>query len=383
MRRRKQLKLNIRNSNKPSYSFWRLDFILILFTLILSTIGVLAITSSNESLRNKQIIGIVVSLVIMFLFSMIDYHRLIDLYWFGYIASLALLMIVILRGHDSHGASRWIQIGGFTFQPSEITKILLILFFAKFIMKYRDRIRSISFVMLCVLLLAPPVFLVLKQPDLSTSIMLLVIFTSILFVGGMDRRLLTTVMMVVVPLSILVIVSASWKNSPFLKLYQQKRILSWLHPEDYPEDAYQTLNSMMAIGSGQFSGKGLHTNEINSVLNSGYISESSTDFIFTVIGEELGFLGSILVVLLLLAIVLKCLYIARRSRDFSGMLIAVGVAAWLGFQGFLNIGVATGVIPNTGIPLPFVSSGLTSLVCEFAGIGCVLNVAMQGKKFYR
>lgn len=383
MRRRKQLKLNIRNSNKPSYSFWRLDFILILFTLILSTIGVLAITSSNESLRNKQIIGIVVSLVIMFLFSMIDYHRLIDLYWFGYIASLALLMIVILKGHDSHGASRWIQIGGFTFQPSEITKIMLILFFAKFIMKYRDRIRSISFVMLCVLLLAPPVFLVLKQPDLSTSIMLLVIFTSILFVGGMDRRLLTTVMMVVVPLSILVIVSASWKNSPFLKLYQQKRILSWLHPEDYPEDAYQTLNSMMAIGSGQFSGKGLHTNEINSVLNSGYISESSTDFIFTVIGEELGFLGSILVVLLLLAIVLKCLYIARRSRDFSGMLIAVGVAAWLGFQGFLNIGVATGIIPNTGIPLPFVSSGLTSLVCEFAGIGCVLNVAMQGKKFYR
>lgn len=383
MRRRKQLKLNIRNSNKPSYSFWRLDFILILFTLILSTIGVLAITSSNESLRNKQIIGIVVSLVIMFLFSMIDYHRLIDLYWFGYIASLALLMIVILKGHDSHGASRWIQIGGFTFQPSEITKIMLILFFAKFIMKYRDRIRSISFVMLCVLLLAPPVFLVLKQPDLSTSIMLLVIFTSILFVGGMDRRLLTTVMMVVVPLSILVIVSASWKNSPFLKLYQQKRILSWLHPEDYPEDAYQTLNSMMAIGSGQFSGKGLHTNEINSVLNSGYISESSTDFIFTVIGEELGFLGSILVVLLLLAIVLKCLYIARRSRDFSGMLIAVGVAAWLGFQGFLNIGVATGVIPNTGIPLPFVSSGLTSMVCEFAGIGCVLNVAMQGKKFYR
>ena len=383
MRRRKQLKLNIRNSNKPSYSFWRLDFILILFTLILSTIGVLAITSSNDSLRNKQIIGIVVSLVIMFLFSMIDYHRLIDLYWFGYIVSLALLMIVILKGHDSHGASRWIQIGGFTFQPSEITKIMLILFFAKFIMKYRDRIRSISFVMLCVLLLAPPVFLVLKQPDLSTSIMLLVIFTSILFVGGMDRRLLTTVMMVVVPLSILVIVSASWKNSPFLKLYQQKRILSWLHPEDYPEDAYQTLNSMMAIGSGQFSGKGLHTNEINSVLNSGYISESSTDFIFTVIGEELGFLGSILVVLLLLAIVLKCLYIARRSRDFSGMLIAVGVAAWLGFQGFLNIGVATGVIPNTGIPLPFVSSGLTSLVCEFAGIGCVLNVAMQGKKFYR
>ena len=177
MRRRKQLKLNIRNSNKPSYSFWRLDFILILFTLILSTIGVLAITSSNESLRNKQIIGIVVSLVIMFLFSMIDYHRLIDLYWFGYIASLALLMIVILKGHDSHGASRWIQIGGFTFQPSEITKIMLILFFAKFIMKYRDRIRSISFVMLCVLLLAPPVFLVLKQPDLSTSIMLLVIFT--------------------------------------------------------------------------------------------------------------------------------------------------------------------------------------------------------------
>jgi rod shape determining protein RodA len=136
---------------------------------------------------------------------------------------------------------------------------------------------------------------------------------------------------------------------------------------------------MMAIGSGQLYGKGYNTNEISSVLNGGFISESPTDFIFTVIGEEFGFVGASIVIFLVLAIAVRCFLISMRAKNKAGEVIAAGVGAWIGFQGFINIGVATGVIPNTGIPLPFVSYGLTSLLSAYMGIGFVLNVRLQSK----
>ena len=138
----------------------------------------------------------------------------------------------------------------------------------------------------------------------------------------------------------------------------------------------------MAIGSGQMTGKGINTNEITSVLNSGYISESETDLIFTVIGEETGFIGGCAVILLILLISIKCMLIAGRARDQAGRIVAASVGAWIGFQAFLNIGVATGVVPNTGIPLPFVSSGLTALLSAFSSIGIVLNIGLQAKRRY-
>ena len=137
----------------------------------------------------------------------------------------------------------------------------------------------------------------------------------------------------------------------------------------------------MAIGSGQLYGKGYNTNEISSVLNSGFISESQTDFIYTVIGEEFGFVGACIVVALILLISVRCFMISMRARTVSGQIIAAGVGGWIGFQGFLNMGVATGVMPNTGIPLPFVSYGLTSLWCLYGGIGFVLNVRLQSNKY--
>ncbi|MBQ1457618.1 MAG: FtsW/RodA/SpoVE family cell cycle protein [Butyrivibrio sp.] len=181
-----------------------------------------------------------------------------------------------------------------------------------------------------------------------------------------------------IPSAALIFYLALLEDSPILKSYQQERILAWLHPEDFADTtAYQTMNSMMAIGSGQLQGKGYDTNEISSVLNSGYISESSTDFIFTVIGEEFGFIGSCIVVFLLVAITIKCLITAARAKDIAGSVIATGMAVWIGFQGLLNIGVATGALPNTGIPLPLVSSGLTSIVSVYIGVGFVLNVGLQ------
>ncbi|MBO5622473.1 MAG: FtsW/RodA/SpoVE family cell cycle protein, partial [Butyrivibrio sp.] len=185
-----------------------------------------------------------------------------------------------------------------------------------------------------------------------------------------------------IPLALFIIYNAVQGESSILHDYQQRRILAWLHPEDYANsDAYQTLNSMMAIGSGQLYGKGYNTNEISSVLNGGFISESQTDFIFTVIGEEFGFVGAVLVVALIVFIAIRCFMISLRAKNVAGQLIAAGVGAWIGFQGFLNMGVATGVMPNTGIPLPFVSYGLTSLISAYIGIGFVLNVRLQGNRY--
>ena len=168
---------------------------------------------------------------------------------------------------------------------------------------------------------------------------------------------------------------------PFIRSYQIGRIMAWLYPDDYPELAYQQQNSIMAIGSGQLLGKGLYNTDVNSVKNGNFISEPQTDFIFAVVGEEMGFLGSVLIIILLLLITIECIIIAKRAKDLSGRLLCCGVAALIGFQSFVNICVVTGLMPNTGLPLPFVSYGLTSLVSSFIGIGLVLNVGLQPRKY--
>ena len=171
-------------------------------------------------------------------------------------------------------------------------------------------------------------------------------------------------------------------NQIILKDYQQKRILAFLEPEKYASDeGYQQKNSVMAIGSGQLTGKGLNNNTTTSVKNGNFILEPQTDFIFAIIGEELGFMGSCIVIALLLLIVIQCILIGTRSQNLTGKIICCGIGGLIGIQSFINIGVATQLLPNTGVPLPFVSYGLTSLVSLYIGIGLVLNVGLQPKKY--
>ena len=159
--------------------------------------------------------------------------------------------------------------------------------------------------------------------------------------------------------------------------YQGLRILAWLKPEKYPESSYQQQNSIMAIGSGQLTGKGLNNTGVNSVKNGNFISEPQTDFIFTVAGEELGFIGTTTIIVILMLISIECMIIAFKAADVAGRVIAGGMGAYIGFQTLINVSVTTGLFPNTGLPLPFVSYGLTSLVALFAGIGFVINVRLQ------
>ncbi|MBO6239994.1 MAG: rod shape-determining protein RodA [Butyrivibrio sp.] len=359
------------------------DFPLIIMVVGLTIFGIMAISSANPSYVSKQTAGMVFGIVLMIFISLLDYSFIIKLYIPFYLINAALLGLVLSPlGSSTNGAQRWISLFGITFQPSEAAKILLILFYAQFIMKYKDKVKNISFVFICLALLVIPLGLIYSQPDLSTCIMVMMIFSSMIFVAGVNWKLVAFVLSVSIPTVLFVIYNAVQEDSSILKDYQQRRILAWLHPEEYANsEAYQTLNSMMAIGSGQLYGKGYNTNEISSVLNGGFISESQTDFIFTVIGEEFGFIGACIVVVLILAIAIECFMVSMRAKDKAGEVIAAGVGGWIGFQGIINIGVATGVLPNTGLPLPFVSAGLTSLLSVYIGIGFVLNVKLQGNKY--
>ena len=356
------------------------DFKLVIMLIAISVIGILAIGSAEESVQDKQIMGLVMGVFLMIIISLFDYTALLNLYWLFYILNVALLLLVELMGSKAGGAQRWFSILGIRFQPSELAKILLILFYAQYIMKQKEKLNSFRTLATMTALFLPPLFLIYNQPDLSTSIMLTIIFCIILFIGGLDYRIIAGVLAVVIPSVVIFLMIVLQPEQKLIKDYQQTRILAWLHPSEYVNtEGYQQANSITAIGSGQLWGKGLNNNIIGSVKNGNFISEPQTDFIFAIIGEELGFAGSCAVILLLFLIALECVMIARKSKDMAGMIICSGMAGLVGFQSYMNIAVATGLMPNTGIPLPFVSAGLTSLVSLFIGMGFVLNVRLQGK----
>lgn len=357
------------------------NFKLILMVAALNIIGILAIGSARESVQDKQIMGMILGVFIMLIISLLDYSFLLKLYWVFYILNLSLLVMVMLFGERINGAQRWVEIAGIQFQPSETAKILLILFYAQFIMKYREKINTFRILLLVVLLLAPPLFLIMDQPDLSTSIMICLIFCVLLFVGGISFKIIFGALAVVIPSVIIFLSIVLQPDQTLIKEYQQTRILAWLNPSQYANtEGYQQSNSMIAIGSGQLFGKGLNNNVISSVKNGNFISEPQTDFIFAVIGEELGFVGAVAVIILAFLITLECIMVARRAKDLAGVIVCTGVASIIGFQTFLNISVATGLIPNTGLPLPFVSYGLTSLMSLYIALGFVLNIGLQPKK---
>lgn len=359
------------------------DFKLIIMILALAGIGVMAIGSAEPSLQSKQMAGVIAGAVLMLVLSFFNYSVLLKLNWLMYAANLVLLLLVLFSsaGEDAGGAQRWLKIGGLQFQPSETAKILLILFFAQFIMKYKEKLNTFKIIAASIVLIAVPWVLIYKQPDLSTSIVLIVVFCVIMFSGGISYKVVFSVMALVIPAVAILIALALQPENSILEGYQRDRILAFIYPEEYAnEEAYQQLNSIMAIGSGQLDGKGYRNNEITSVKNGNFISEAQTDFIFAVIGEEFGFKGCVLVVALLFGISLECISVARKAKDIAGTIIAASMGGLVAFQGFFNMGVATFILPNTGLPLPFVSYGLTSLWSLFIGMGFVLNVRLQAKR---
>ena len=357
-----------------------IDPVLTVSVILLNLMGLISIRSITEisgsnGILIKQAAGSVIGIILMIALSLVDTKKITKYWKIFYILTVISLLAVLFFGSSGGGARRWITVAGLTYQPSELAKILLILFYSEYIIEMEAKFARPLVYVFSALLILPPFFLILKEPDLSTSIMIFLIFCVILFVAGIDRKIVAGVAAAAIPAAFIVVYLSLIGDMPFLGDYQRQRILAWLHPEDYASStAYQTMNSMTAIGSGQLIGKGLHVDESSTLLGTGFISESQTDFIFAVIGEQLGFLGCCIMILLITAVTVRCYLIASESVSKRCRIIAAGMASWIGFQSYINIGVATGLLPNTGIPLPFVSYGLTSLLCLYFGLGLVQSI---------
>ena len=367
------------------YNFRNYNYRLFLYVLLLNITGVLIIRSASNqdaSMVMKQIVGILVGLTAVVILSLVDYHRVVSFAPVIYGASLAFLLAVLVFGVSRGVARRWLVLPVIgQIQPSEFVKIGLIVFFAWYFSRYQERVNQFKILFFAGLLFLAAFGLIFLQPNLSTSLVTMVIFLCMLFAAGLSYRWILGALAVVVPCGALFIYLLQYNMVPFLKDYQVRRIMAFIDPANYAEANLQQNNSIMAIGSGMLQGKGLNNNTLASVKNGNFISEPQTDFIFAIIGEELGFVGCCVVIILLLLIVIECIVIGLRAKDTGGRIICGGVGALVGIQTFINISVATGIFPNTGISLPFVSYGLTSLVCFFAGIGLVLNVGLQPKKY--
>ena len=360
------------------------NFILIILVAVLSVFGVLLVGSADASLQSRQMYGAIAGACIMVIISLFDYSWILNFSWILYGANIALLVVVLLTGDARKGASRWLQIGGFQFQPTEVSKILLILFFALYLMKHEEDINRPSTILRCVLLLLPPLALIAFQPDLKNTITIALIFFVLMYIAGLSYKRIGMILLIIIPAAVLFLVLVTKTNLPIIKEYQRNRIMTFFEgdEEEYSESAIQQRNSITAIGSGQLRGKGLNNNEVSSSNRGNFVAELQNDFIFAVAGEELGFAGCFVIIALLFLVVLTCIRTGRRAKDLSGTLICSGVASMIAIQSFINICVATGLFPNTGTPLPFISYGLTSLWCMFIGVGFVLNVGLQNKNYY-
>ena len=365
------------------YKFKNYNFMLLISVIAAMIVGIFAINIAAPANTTKQAIGIVGAVAVMIILSLIDYHFICKFFIPIYILSDILLVAVLLFGDGVNNAVRWFTFAGITFQPSELCKILMIIFMAQMLshFKEKEKINSICCIFLFLVTTAIPIFLIYKEPDLSTTLCFIGIMILMLYLAGLSYKLIGIAILILVPVTGTFIWYIQKPDQKLLYEHQVQRILSFIYPEKYAEENLQQLNSVMAIGSGKLGGKGIHLDAAANAASSSLISERQTDFIFSVIGEATGFVGSVLVIGLILFIVLECIRVARRSKDDCGMLLAGGAASLIGLQSFINIGVATSLIPNTGIPLPFISYGLTSLLSIAICIGIVLNVSLQKKQF--
>jgi rod shape determining protein RodA len=374
-----------------NYHLKNLNIRIVLYVVALSVIGVLLIYSAtNQSsfyadYYKRQIFGICVGVVAMLVMTVVSYKLVLKLWPIVYVIDLGLLLLTLFKGETHGGAKRWVRLPGIgNIQPSDLTKIAIVICLAALIGYFYEKINKPLVWLLVLLMVGPHIALVLKQPDLSTTILMCAMVALMLYVAKLSYKVILACIGLAVPLVgyfIYFILSHTMEELKTLAAanYQLKRILSFIWPGAFQDSIYQQQNSVMAIGSGGLFGKGLNTTTFESVKNGNFISESHTDFIFTIAGEELGFVGCIIIVLLLLLLVIECLFIAKNADTIQGRSICVGFATMYAIQTFINIAVATWLMPNTGLPLPFISYGLSSIISMYISVGMVLNVGLQRK----
>jgi rod shape determining protein RodA len=360
------------------------DWFMLVLAFLLVLYGLMAIysaTQSDERLTRgdpyyfvkKQVIWLALGIVALAVMVMIDYHQLPNYAREIYIGNLLLLVLVLFIGKAGGGAERWIEIGPFRLQPSEFAKIAVIITLASYLTRHRERIEELRTVMVSFLHLLAPMALVLLEPDLGTSLTFIFFWVGMLWMAR--ARVLHLLLFIFLGL---LAFAAMW-HFGVLKDYQKDRILIMRDPEaDRRGRGYQLIQQKIAVGSGQLTGKGL-TQGTQSQHH--FIPEQHTDAIFSVIGEELGFIGSTVLLLLFAALVIwRILNVVLVAQDDFGVLMATGFACMLAFHVFVNVGMVLAVMPVTGLPLPFVSYGGSNLLTNLTAIGLLLNVCMRRHK---
>ncbi len=357
--------------------FWRnFDFWLFGAVIFLCIFGLIMIRSSiagNIELANyvqRQAIFFGIGMAVLMVATLLDYHYWKSLSKFMYIFTLAFLALILVAGKTSFGAQRWLEVGLVNIQPAEIAKIVIILVLANYFSSTEKKEKNIKWIFLSLLIVIAIVVPILLQPNLSSSILLLVIWFSMLWISGLPPKYV-----LIFGIGGIILAVAAF---PFLEGYQQERILSFINPDENARhgNTYNVEQALITIGNGGLLGKGYaHGTQVQLR----FLKVRSTDFIFSAMAEEFGFIGTILIVALLVFVIIRCIRAARVSGDLYGAMIAYGFATLIAFQTMVNIGVNLRVIPVTGQTLPFISYGGSSLLSLLLGIGLIQSVLLHRK----
>jgi rod shape determining protein RodA len=357
-------------------SFRDFDWTLLTLVLLISVISVLEIKSATlhtkfHGFEQKQVAFLLVGIVLMFVISVIDYHRLVELAPWAYAIGVFGLVAVLAVGTKVNGGRRWINLGGgIHFQPSEWVKLILILMAARYFWALAGRHLSWLDIGKAFALIGLPMLLVLKQPDLGTALTYFPILVAGLFLGGIRVKQVGVIL-----LAFAAIIGSALLSGKHLKPYQQARINSFINPGSDPRGAgYQILQSKIAVGSGGLWGKGANK---GTQTQGDFLPIPYTDFIFAAFCEEHGFVGGIGILLLYFLILTRLIQNAQQASDLPGAFIVLGVVAVLLFQIVVNIGMVVGLMPVTGIPLPLMSYGGSSILFTFLALGIVMNIRMR------
>lgn len=356
------------------FSFRDFDWVLLAFVLVICALGATEIYSATFSTKFagahvRQIYWVLGGLALMFLISLIDYHALLDNSHWLYILAVLSLVAVLIFGKKYLGARRWIQLpGGQHFQPSEWVKLVLILVLAKYFSDLHSREASVSDIVKAGVIVGVPMLLVLKQPDLGTALTYLPVVVMALFLGGMRLKHAAVIVLVGALMTPLV-----WHYG--LKPYQKVRLVSFREPEADPQGSgYQIQQSLIAVGAGGIWGKGTTKGTQTQGL---FLPVPHTDFIFAAFCEEHGFVGALGLLLLYFLLLMRLTHNAQTAPDRAGAFVVMGVVAVLIFHVLVNIGMVVGFMPVTGIPLPLVSYGGSSVLFTFLALGMVMNIRMR------
>ncbi len=348
-----------------------LDLILIVVTYLIAFFGVVVLWSATRGdgshYERKQLIGMALGTLGLIGMARLDYHHLTRIARQIYLVNLILLLIVRFKGHDTNGSVRWIKIAGFQFQPSEFAKLAVIITLATFLEQRQETIRELKTVGASLLYVAVPAFLILKQPDLGTALVVFAIWFGMLFMAGAQLKHLASFFG-----AGLLIFTVGWHLGA-VNDYQKKRLMVFIDPDADPKGAgYHVKQARIAIGSGGVWGKGLSG---STQVRGGYIPEKQTDFVFTTVGEEFGFVGSLALLTAYGGLLYRAVAIAASAEeDYLGQLLASGIISMLGFHIVVNVGMNVGIMPVAGVPLPMISAGNSNIIIVLSSIGLLLSI---------